>query len=115
LLGDSSVRIILGRRSYGFIAALLAVLFAVFYYILEPSNFSSFSNTLRYFISGLSTLLAVVVSFNTLALRNQLNNMPNSEQVTNPGVTHDLGRMTKSDIFNTKVMQFLAKYGWLQK
>jgi hypothetical protein len=41
--------------------------------------------------------------------------MPNSEQVTNPGVTHDLGRMTKSDIFNTKVMQFLAKYGWLQK
>ncbi len=78
MLEGSSVRIILGRRSYGFIAALLMVLFGIHFYILEPSNFSSFSNTLRYFISGLSTLLAVVVSFNTLALRNQLNNMPNS-------------------------------------
>jgi pimeloyl-ACP methyl ester carboxylesterase len=37
-------------------------------------------------------------------------NMPNNEQVTIPGVTHDLGCMTKPDIFNTKVMQFLAKY-----
>jgi len=45
---------------------------------LTPGNFSSFSDTLRYFISGLATLLAVVVSFNTLALRNQLNNMPTS-------------------------------------
>ena len=78
LLEDSSVRIILGRRGYGFIAALLSVLFAIFFYILSPSNFSSFSDTLRYFISGVSTLLAVVVSFNTLALRNQLNNMPNN-------------------------------------
>ncbi|MDQ3853773.1 MAG: hypothetical protein M3299_13165 [Thermoproteota archaeon] len=78
MLEGSSVRIILGRRGYGFIAALLMVLFGIHFYILEPSNFSSFSNTLRYFISGLSTLLAVVVSFNTLALRNQLNNMPNS-------------------------------------
>lgn len=78
MVGDSTFRIILGRRGYGFIAALLTVLFTIFFYILEPSNFSSFSNTLRYFISGLSTLLAVVVSFNTLALRNQLNNMPNS-------------------------------------
>jgi hypothetical protein len=40
----------------------------------------------------------------------QLNNMPNTEQVTIPGVSHDLGRTTKSDIFNTKVMEFLAKY-----
>ena len=78
LLDGSSVRIILGRRGYGFIAALLMVLFGIHFYILAPSNFSSFSDTLRYFISGLSTLLAVVVSFNTLALRNQLNNMPNS-------------------------------------
>lgn len=36
-------------------------------------------------------------------------NMPNNEQVTIPGLTHDLGRMTKPDIFNTRVMQFLAK------
>ncbi len=75
---DSYFRILLGRRSYGLIALVLAALFAFNYYILGPSNFSSFSNTLRYFISALSTLLAVVVSFNTLALRNQLNNMPNS-------------------------------------
>lgn len=78
MLGDSIINIILGRRGYGFIAALLAILFGIFFYILGPSNFDSFSDTLRYFISGLSTLLAVVVSFNTLALRNQLNNMPNS-------------------------------------
>jgi non-heme chloroperoxidase len=37
-------------------------------------------------------------------------NMPNTEQVTIPGVTHDLGRMTKPDIFNTKVMEFLSKH-----
>ena len=78
MVGDSTFRIILGRRGYGFIAALLAVLFTIFFFILTPGNFSSFSDTLRYFISGLATLLAVVVSFNTLALRNQLNNMPTS-------------------------------------
>jgi non-heme chloroperoxidase len=38
-------------------------------------------------------------------------NMPNSEQATIPGVTHDLGRMTKAEIFNSKVMEFLAKLG----
>jgi pimeloyl-ACP methyl ester carboxylesterase len=38
-------------------------------------------------------------------------NMPNTEQVTIPGVTHDLGRTTKSDIFNAKVLEFLAKHG----
>jgi non-heme chloroperoxidase len=37
-------------------------------------------------------------------------NMPNTEQVEIPGVTHDLGRMTKPDIFNEKVMQFLEKH-----
>lgn len=36
--------------------------------------------------------------------------MPNSEQATIPGVTHDLGRMTKADIFNTKVLEFLEKH-----
>lgn len=83
MVGGATVRIILGRRGYGFIAALLAVLFAIFFYILAPSNFDSFSDTLRYFISGLATLLAVVVSFNTLALRNQLNNMPTSIETLN--------------------------------
>ncbi len=78
MVRDSTFRIILGRRGYGFIAVILAVLFTIFFFILTPGNFSSFSNTLRYFISGLATLLAVVVSFNTLALRNQLNNMPTS-------------------------------------
>ncbi len=36
-------------------------------------------------------------------------NMPNTEEATIPGVTHDLGRTTKSDIFNTKVLEFLAR------
>jgi pimeloyl-ACP methyl ester carboxylesterase len=36
--------------------------------------------------------------------------MPNIELVEIPGVTHDLGRMTKPDIFNAKVIQFLAKH-----
>jgi non-heme chloroperoxidase len=31
-----------------------------------------------------------------------------SQQVTIPGVTHDLGRATKPEIFNSKVMEFLA-------
>ena len=83
LLGDSFSGILLGRRSYGFIAAILAAIFGINYYVLAPSNISSFSDTLRYFISALSTLLAVIVSFNTLALRNQLNNMPNSMEALN--------------------------------
>jgi hypothetical protein len=36
--------------------------------------------------------------------------MPNTEQVTIPGVTHDIGRTTKPDIFNIKLMEFLAKH-----
>jgi hypothetical protein len=31
-----------------------------------------------------------------------------SQQVTILGVTHDVGRATKPDIFNSKVMEFLA-------
>jgi non-heme chloroperoxidase len=31
-----------------------------------------------------------------------------SKQVTIPGVTHDLGRATKPEIFNSKVLEFLA-------
>lgn len=52
------------------------MLFIVYYYIISPSNFGSFSTTLRYYISALGTLLAVVVSFNTMAIQNQLKNMP---------------------------------------
>ncbi|AIF85097.1 putative hydrolase or acyltransferase of alpha/beta superfamily [Candidatus Nitrososphaera evergladensis SR1] len=37
-------------------------------------------------------------------------NMPNTEQATIPGVTHDLGRATKPDILNAKVMEFLGKH-----
>jgi non-heme chloroperoxidase len=35
--------------------------------------------------------------------------LPKSEQVTIPEVTHDLGRATKAEIFNSKVMEFLAR------
>lgn len=83
LRGDSLIRFLLGRRAYGFMVLLIAALFPIYYFILEPSNFSSFSDTLRYFISALSTLLAVVVSFNTLVLRNQLKNMPTSMERLN--------------------------------
>lgn len=37
-------------------------------------------------------------------------NMPNTEQVTITGVTHDIGRTTKPDLFNAKVIEFLAKH-----
>ena len=64
------------NKRYFFIAAIEVTLFFIYYYIVSASNFSSFSNTLRYFISALGTLLAVVVSFNTLVLQSQLKNMP---------------------------------------
>jgi flagellar motor component MotA len=63
-------------KRYILIVIIEVALFFLYYYIVSPSNFSSFSDTLRYFISALGTLLAVVVSFNTLALQNQLKNMP---------------------------------------
>jgi non-heme chloroperoxidase len=35
--------------------------------------------------------------------------LPKSEQVTIPEVTHDLGRATKTEVFNSKLMEFLAR------
>jgi non-heme chloroperoxidase len=35
--------------------------------------------------------------------------LPKSEQVTIRGVTHDLGRASKTEVFNSKVMEFLAR------
>jgi hypothetical protein len=35
--------------------------------------------------------------------------LPKSEQVTIQEVTHDLGRATKTEVFNSKVMEFLAR------
>lgn len=78
-LSDRVMNAMLETHAYAFIAAVVAALFAINYYILSPSNFDSFSTTLRYFISALAALLTVViVSFNTFALRNQLSNMPSS-------------------------------------
>ncbi len=37
-------------------------------------------------------------------------NMSNTEQITIPGVGHDLGLMSSPDIFNSKVMQFFARH-----
>lgn len=73
---NSIFNILATNKRYILIVILEVILFFVYYYIVSPSNFSSFSDTLRYFISALGTLLAVVVSFNTLALQNQLKNMP---------------------------------------
>lgn len=61
---------------------MIEILYFIFsYYIVSPSNFNSFSDTLRYYISALGTLLAVVVSFNTVALQNQLKNLPTNIKI----------------------------------
>ena len=64
------------KKRFILLAIMEVILFVLYFYIVSPSNFGSFSDTLRYYISALGTLLAVVVSFNTLALQNQLKNMP---------------------------------------
>ena len=64
------------RKKYILLLIIEILYFGVYYYIVSPSNFGSFSDTLRYYISALGTLLAVVVSFNTVALQNQLKNLP---------------------------------------
>ena len=64
------------RKKYFLLLIVEVLYFSISYYIVAPSNFSSFSDTLRYYISALGTLLAVVVSFNTVALQNQLKNLP---------------------------------------
>ena len=93
------------NKRYFFIAAIEATLFFVYYYIVSPSNFSSFSDTLRYFISALGTLLAVVVSFNTLALQTQLKNMPTNMDNLNKqldkveDIVRPVLKMTKEEDF----------------
>jgi uncharacterized membrane protein YgaE (UPF0421/DUF939 family) len=82
------------KKRYIFLCTIELILFSFFYHVVSSSNFDSFSNTLRYFISALGTLLAVVVSFNTLALQNQLKNMPNAmEQLDNQ--TDKIGQLLK--------------------
>ncbi len=71
------------RRHYVLLGLLVIMLFVIYYYIVSPSNFGSFSTTLRYYLSALGTLLAVVVSFNTLAVQNQLKNMPDDIKTMN--------------------------------
>lgn len=93
------------NKRYFFIAAIEVTLFFIYYYIVSPSNFSSFSNTLRYFISALGTLLAVVVSFNTLVLQNQLKNMPTNMDNLNKqldkveDIVRPVLKMTKEEDF----------------
>lgn len=70
------INVLVTRWHYVFLALVEIALFIVYYYIISPSNFGSFSITLRYYLSALGTLLAVVVSFNTLVIQNQLKNMP---------------------------------------
>ena len=57
--------ILVTRKKYLLLLIVEVLYFIVSYYIVSPSNFGSFSDTLRYYISALGTLLAVVVSFNT--------------------------------------------------
>lgn len=64
------------KKRYIILIVIEIALLIIYYIILESTNFDSFSNTLRYFISSLATLLAIVVTFNTLALQYHLKNMP---------------------------------------
>jgi hypothetical protein len=75
-LSDFFFNILISRKRYFLLLIVEVIYFSISYYIVAPSNFSSFSDTLRYYISALGTLLAVVVSFNTVALQNQLKNLP---------------------------------------
>ena len=68
--------VLVTRKKYLLLLIVEVIYFGISYYIVSPSNFGSFSDTLRYYISALGTLLAVVVSFNTVALQNQLKNLP---------------------------------------
>ena len=36
--------------------------------------------------------------------------IPNNKQITIPGESHDLGRLTKPKLFNEKVIEFISKY-----
>jgi hypothetical protein len=75
-LSDFFFNILVSGKRYFLLLIVEVIYFSISYYIVAPSNFSSFSDTLRYYISALGTLLAVVVSFNTVALQNQLKNLP---------------------------------------
>ena len=63
------------KKRYIILFFIETLLFLLYYIILDPSNFGSFSQTLQYFISALATLLAIVVTFNTIALQYHLKNM----------------------------------------
>lgn len=67
------------KKRYIILIFIEIALLVIYYIILESTNFDSFSNTLRYFISSLATLLAIVVTFNTLALQYHLKNMPENK------------------------------------
>jgi uncharacterized protein YjfI (DUF2170 family) len=75
--------LLLSRKKYFLLLIIEILYFVISYYIVSPSNFNSFSDTLRYYISALGTLLAVVVSFNTVALQNQLKNLPTNIKFLN--------------------------------
>ena len=75
-VSDYFLNVFVTKKRYVYLGIIEIFLFVIYYYIVSPSNFSSFSDTLRYYISILGTLLAIVVSFNTFALQNQLKDMP---------------------------------------
>jgi hypothetical protein len=75
------------RKKYLLLLIIEIIYFSISYYIVSPSNFNSFSDTLRYYISALGTLLAVVVSFNMVALQNQLKNLPTNIKLLDSQLT----------------------------
>ncbi|MGD9671846.1 MAG: hypothetical protein AB7U98_00030 [Candidatus Nitrosocosmicus sp.] len=77
-MGPLFIKYFITKKRFILLGIIETILFFLYFYIVSPSNFGSFSDTLRYYISALGTLLAVVVSFNTLALQNQMKNLPNN-------------------------------------
>ena len=75
-ISDYFLNVFVTKMIYIYLGIIEIFLFFIYYFIVSPSNFSSFSYTLRYYISILGTLLAIVVSFNTFTLQNQLKDMP---------------------------------------
>lgn len=75
-ISDYFLNVFVTKKRYVSLGIIEIFLFFIYYFIVSPSNFSSFSDTLRYYISILGTLLAIVVSFNTFTLQNQLKDMP---------------------------------------
>ena len=68
------------QRRYAFLGFIGIILFLIYYNIVTPSNFNSFSETLKSYMTMLGVLLAIVVSINTFTLQIKLSDMSMNRQ-----------------------------------